>query len=309
MLNWNGWRDTIACLESIRRQDYPCYETVVVDNGSSDESVARIKAWAQGQPIRLIESAVNLGFAGGCNLGVAQALAVGASHVFLLNNDARAAPDCLTHLVDVAARADAAIVGARILDERGGRTLFNGHRWPLRLFVGGRLRRTDPARSFWPSSDASGAAMLLRRDLLERRVREAGHVLDPGLFLYWEDADLCRWAIARGYRCVVARDATVTHALAKSSGGRENARSLYYTTRNRIAMANRWLSLPWKAAFHVYYLPSRLAIQALRPNRWRTGAAAAVIAGLWDGYRGVSGAWGRHGGPAAALYPGTPIPR
>jgi GT2 family glycosyltransferase len=46
ILNWSGWQDTAACLESVRRLDYPNYLTAVVDNGSSDESAEKIKAWA-----------------------------------------------------------------------------------------------------------------------------------------------------------------------------------------------------------------------------------------------------------------------
>jgi len=49
VLNWNGWRDTIECLESLRKLSYPNYFIVVVDNGSSDDSVERIKAWARGE--------------------------------------------------------------------------------------------------------------------------------------------------------------------------------------------------------------------------------------------------------------------
>jgi len=54
VLNWNGWRDTIECLESIQHLTYPNYQTIVVDNGSTNDSVERIKAWARGE--LLIES-------------------------------------------------------------------------------------------------------------------------------------------------------------------------------------------------------------------------------------------------------------
>jgi GT2 family glycosyltransferase len=49
ILNWNGWKDTIECLESVYRISYPSYEVVVVDNGSQDDSLARIKLYAQGE--------------------------------------------------------------------------------------------------------------------------------------------------------------------------------------------------------------------------------------------------------------------
>ncbi|KUK57297.1 MAG: Glycosyl transferase, family 2 [Synergistales bacterium 53_16] len=49
VLNWNGWRDTIECLESLQRLTYPNYQIIVVDNGSTDDSVEKIKAWARGE--------------------------------------------------------------------------------------------------------------------------------------------------------------------------------------------------------------------------------------------------------------------
>ena len=49
VLNWNGWQDTIECLESLQRLTYPNYQIIVVDNGSTDDSVEKIKAWAQGE--------------------------------------------------------------------------------------------------------------------------------------------------------------------------------------------------------------------------------------------------------------------
>src|SRR5215211_7434237 len=48
LLNFNGWRDTLECLESVLRLDYPDFRVIVCDNGSSDGSVERIRAWAEG---------------------------------------------------------------------------------------------------------------------------------------------------------------------------------------------------------------------------------------------------------------------
>lgn len=340
ILNWNGWKDTIKCLDSIQQLDYPKYRTIVVDNGSKNDSVEQIQAWTQGKNITksndvsleksqkalilvkydqetaekggtyleektlattssnqglvIICSKENLGFSGGCNIGITYALKLGADFVFLLNNDARIAPDALSHLVTVAQKTDAAMVGARVLDESGLQVLFAGRSWPRQLFFGGSSRHYDLNQVFWQSSDAEGSAILLRRDLLEQRFSEYSYFLDPKLFMYCEDIDLCLYGKVRGYSCVIARDAIIYHGLAKSSGGKGNPRSYYYITRNRIYLANRWLNLVWKACFHFYYIPSRLIVQTLRFRKWSSGTAMAVLSGIFDGYFNKSGKWRKH---------------
>ncbi len=113
ILNWNGWTDTIECLESNYSSTYPQFEVVVVDNGSTDGSLEKIRAWAgaKGIPLQadldlrghrpesypvspfepralsLIETGKNLGFSGGNNRGIEYALANHADCIFLLNND------------------------------------------------------------------------------------------------------------------------------------------------------------------------------------------------------------------------------
>lgn len=49
ILNWNGWKDTIECSENVFRNTYPNYQVIVVDNGSTDGSMEKIKAWADGK--------------------------------------------------------------------------------------------------------------------------------------------------------------------------------------------------------------------------------------------------------------------
>src|SRR5665647_2161931 len=55
ILNWNGWEDTIECLESLYDISYPNYNVVIVDNDSQDDSLARIRAYARGEVV--VESA------------------------------------------------------------------------------------------------------------------------------------------------------------------------------------------------------------------------------------------------------------
>ena len=71
ILNWNSYEVTLDCLLSLRKIDYPNFEVVLVDNGSADGSPEKLLANAP--EIRLIRNATNLGFAGGCNVGIRDA--------------------------------------------------------------------------------------------------------------------------------------------------------------------------------------------------------------------------------------------
>lgn len=90
VLNWNGWRDTVECLRSLHSLIYPNYQIIVVDNGSTDGSVERVRGVFPSLP--LIETGKNLGYAGGNNRGIARALDMAAEYVLILNNDVKIAP-------------------------------------------------------------------------------------------------------------------------------------------------------------------------------------------------------------------------
>lgn len=288
ILNWNGWSITLECLQSLDALDYPNYRVLVVDNGSTDDSVARLKL--SRPDLELIETGKNLGFTGGCNAGIENALGQDPDYILLFNNDAKAKPDMLKHLLDVAINTGAAICGARVLDETGTTTLFDGDRWPWTIF-GLRRRRPPHARAAWSKSDrVDGCAMLLRRDFLEQSLLKRREIFWTDLFMYCEETELCRYAISHGYQCMMSHHAIAYHGLAMSSGGKGNPRTYYYLTRNRIYLANRCLSPGWKIFFHLYYAPSRLFRQFMRPQ----AARSAVWQGLKDGYGGIKGIWKEH---------------
>ncbi len=96
VLTYNGLADTLACLASLERLDYPRerYRVVVVDNASQDGTPATVReAYPQ---VGVIETGANLGFAAGNNAGLRYALAQGYDYTLLPNNDTEAAPDLLT---------------------------------------------------------------------------------------------------------------------------------------------------------------------------------------------------------------------
>lgn len=162
ILNWNGWRDTIECLESVRNLSYTNYSTIVVDNGSGSESLVKLRAWGtehcrqpgalveyrreaalrggdaagearleqcdSNQRLVLIRNEDNLGFTGGNNVALQYALLrpQPADYVFLLNNDATVDKDCLDHLIQAGRKARAGIMGAVIKDIESGQLFFTG---------------------------------------------------------------------------------------------------------------------------------------------------------------------------------------
>jgi GT2 family glycosyltransferase len=125
LLNWNGWKDTLECVRSLRRIDYQNWHAVIVDNGSSDESVGRLKEACPEASI--LETHNNLGFAAGNNVGIRFALTNGADYVFVLNNDTTVFPDTLSAFVAFAEKhPTAALMGPRIDRHKPQRE------WPVR---------------------------------------------------------------------------------------------------------------------------------------------------------------------------------
>jgi GT2 family glycosyltransferase len=211
VLNWNGWRDTSACLSSLQQLRYPNYHVIVVDNGSSDGSVSRIRE--QFPTVELIETGRNLGFAAGCNAGITRSLAQGADYVWLLNNDTTVEPFALQGLVDkaisdprIGAVGSAIYVAAdpeRLEAWGGGRVNF----WL------GRSRHLLEPVSDEQIQFITGASLLLPRTVIE-----AQGVLDEGFFMYWEDADYCFRLRRAGWTLAVAGQSKVWHKGSASIG-------------------------------------------------------------------------------------------
>jgi len=117
ILNWNNYRDTARCLDSFGSVTYANYLIYVVDNGSIDDSALRLGENFKNDFIRCILNPENLGFASGCNKGIAQALADGCEYLLLLNNDCIICdPGFLDKAVEFAeSRPECGIEGGKIL--------------------------------------------------------------------------------------------------------------------------------------------------------------------------------------------------
>lgn len=337
VVNWNGWRDTLACLNSVLGLDYPNYLTIVLENGSTNDSLSKIRGWAAerqpkyvavteysvteallgGQPqmestldkeapqkrIVLIKSSENLGFTGAANAAIAYALRRPApcNFVFLLNNDGVVQVDGLSHLVEVAAKSKAGIVGA-VIREKSEKTLrfvgFNGNFPRLREFFTPLFHwAARPSRNgseYWPSYRVNGAGMLISKESLEAVHGSRGYYFWDALFLYFEEVDFCVYARKLGFESVMTRTVALLHGGSSSSGGPYRPLPYYYMTRNRVLLARKLLPFTLQILFHAYNILACFGRVVKTHFMRRPNSALAVRAGFRDGLGGVTGKWRLH---------------
>ena len=200
VLNWNGLADTLVCLASLRRLRYTGTRVVVVDNGSTDGSVAAIRRDPANDGVEIVEANSNLGYAGGNNLGIRHALDRGADFVLVLNNDTTVDPMLLDELLAAANRQpDAGCFGPWIYYMHDQERLwFTRSDWdpaksaftaPGKGCLASELSSAPAATDY-----VCGAALFFRAAV----VRQIG-LLDERFFLVYEDNDWCFRARRAGF--------------------------------------------------------------------------------------------------------------
>jgi GT2 family glycosyltransferase len=283
-VNWNLPEETARCVASILAGDYPRQQVVVVDNASTDDSVARLRA-RFGERITLLEAESNLYYGGGCNLGIAWSLAHGADCVLVLNNDTWIAPDMVTRLVRLAeAHPDAGIVAPMILCADEPRRIWalgsERHRWlPMPRDIGRGALDRGQFRVPRQVDYVTGCAMLIRREALA-----AGTPFDSRYTMYYEDADLCARVRARGLTIWVEPRAKMWH-LGSASAALRSATSRYQRTRHRVLFYRQHPHGRWPLATHLAVLLSEVARGVRDMLRGHPHVAWAAWQGFRDGSR------------------------
>lgn len=223
LVNWNGWKDTIACLDSLQQSIYKNVTVVVVDNGSTDDSVARIR---DAHPnVLLIEGRDNLGFAGGNNIGIRYALEHKADLIWLLNNDTEIDSDALAQLVakvDQDKQIGAVASICYYAEDPDKVQAWGGAR--INLWIGFGRNSTVSHPDSWFDA-LYGASMLIRSE----SIRDVG-MLDEGFFHYWEETEFCLRLKKRGWKLAVAPDSRILHKVGSSTGRYNPVLDRYSTT-------------------------------------------------------------------------------
>jgi len=232
VLNLNGKKETLECLSSLQKAKVNA-NIVVIDNGSTDNSVREIKK--QFPKIKIIENKKNLGFAGGNNVGIRYALKNGAEDVILLNNDTIVASGSIESLVKN--RSD--IAGAVLKFRRRGKVIYDlgGH---IDWWIGRAVHKEVKSRKdIVPKTPdyVSAAAMRIRRNVIEKI-----GLLDENFFIYYEDADFCARARKAGFSIAIEPKSIVFHKLSAFKG-RRSFFNLYYNLRSNLLFINK--NLVW----------------------------------------------------------------
>jgi len=253
VLNWNGADDTRACLDSLAALTYPNFSVVLVDNGSTDDSLLCLRTYTAPYPLRLLETGANLGFAEGNNVGIRSSLEAGADYVLLLNNDTVADPNLVSEFVDAAiAHPKGAVLSAKIFYHAEPNKLwYAGAKWlaDKQHFQHVGIGEIDDGQSYEKVVEtdyASGCALFIRADVINKI-----GLMDPKFFLTYEETDWCYRARAAGFKSLFVPSAKLWHKVSASFGGVESPLQLYFYSRNILLWAERHLlrSAYWSLFF------------------------------------------------------------
>lgn len=293
IVNWNGLEHLETCLESLKAQLFKDFEVVMVDNGSTDGSLAFLRdryPW-----VRLVPLSENTGFATGNNRGLEHAR---GEYIVTLNNDTEAASDWLETLVRVAdAHPAAGMVGSRICSFDDHDLIDSvGHGFCRDAMSRGRFRNRHWSELHMQPDEEilfpSACVALYRRGMLDQT-----GFFDDDFFAYAEDTDLglrCRLA---GWQAVAATDAIVYHKYSKT-GGVFSPFKLYLVERNHYWIAFK--ILPWRLLLMLPFFTAVRYYEQVRCVLAGSGSGGeflssgsrkqivwAILKGTWDGIAGL----------------------
>lgn len=232
VLTVNNYSDTRECIDSLLSLDFDNYDILVVDNGSTDESINLLRKDYPNLSYICIKK--NCGFAGGMNKGLEYAVEEKADYVWLLNNDITVEKNSLSNLVEIASNiSKVGMIGSKVyyysspnkinfaggkVSKITGRTLHRG----TGLIDDGRFNDLEEVDFL------TGASLFINMNM----IKEIGF-FDESYFLFYEDADLVMRARDAGWKTIFAPNSIIWHKISQTteSSGFSNT---YYGVRNSL---------------------------------------------------------------------------
>lgn len=263
-------------------------ECLVVDNGSSDGTENVVGNYKlPNMEYTFIQSGANLGFAGGNNVGIRDALKRGFDYIVLMNNDLILSKDIVAKLVDYMEKSpEVGIASPKMYFAKGYE--FHKDRYKesekgkVFWYAGGLIDRANVYTSHRGVDEvdhgqydkieetgvASGACVIIRREVFEKI-----GLLDPSFFLYWEDADFSERARLAGYKVMYFPETCMWHKVSASTGGSGSPTNDYFLIRNRYYYSMKYSSLRTK--FAVFRDTLRQIFTGRTWQKW--GAVDAIL--------------------------------
>lgn len=289
VLNWNGRDDTLRCLESLAATTWPAHTILLVDNASADGTCEAVRD--RFPEVRVVRNAENLGFAGGNNVGLREALALEANFAFVVNNDTVVEPACIELLVEEAQRLEpvGAVCPLIVFEEPRDTIWFAGATFDPRRGRSGRMlgygaRDRGQYQRTCETERATGAAMLIPAPALQ----EVG-LFDEELFLQYEDVDLSLRLRRAGRGIFMAPRARVIHRVSRSSGGEYSPLVAYFVIRNHLTVCERYAPLGLFSSIRRRLAALAVSLYRLRRAPARGRCAWAILLGYRDMRRGRLG--------------------
>jgi hypothetical protein len=229
ILNWNGAQVLKLCLDSVFKTTYAPVEIVLVDNGSTDNSLEVAAAFPT---VKVVRAGGNLGYSGGNNLGFRHCT---GRYIVTLNNDIEVEPDWLLEPVRMfESNPDIGIISCRQMNAFDRTKIDTLYSYLESFLLLTRLGygKTYDARPAYSSPGyvlgANGASAIYRKEVIER----LGGV-EESFFAYHEECDLHMRAFYAGWRCVYVPASVVYHR-GSYTFDKHRETFFYYHERNRI---------------------------------------------------------------------------
>lgn len=236
ILNYNGWQDTLECIDSVLKSDYPSFEIVVCDNASNNESVSKINSWIKeknvADRVKLISIEKNRGFSAGNNRGIKYAIAQGdCEYLWILNNDTVVDKSALSKMIDKSQNSNCDGVGS---------CLLNYNRPEILQGVGGRMDLENfDTYEIEHEVNIKDLKEGLRIDILPgasflitRKVIDKTGLFDEDYFLYCEELELAHRIRKMGMELCYATDSYTFHKGGQSTGKYGSSFRDYHLTRS-----------------------------------------------------------------------------
>ena len=289
LINYNGKKYNDACITSILNSTIAeCIQIVVVDNASTDDSLAALRdRWGGSEQVHILALDDNYGFSKANNEGIRWAMEQGIDYYLLLNNDTEIEPDTVERMMRCGQETKGIVVPKILYADRKNVIWCAGGTFTpvIKKTIQSGLNQTDNGQ-FDVSGEcrfANGCALLL-----SRRIVEKTGLLDERFFLYYEDVEYSMRAERNDIGIYYCAEAVVYHKVNGSTGGNEKPANAYYITRNwllcnRLHMHGRGIRGKLQfLLFAAYFVCNRSAWMLIWFIQGKRAMCTALLQGIRD---------------------------